>query len=327
LKLGYHTYGLEQPDFKAIATRITLETIDPLQESGRWAGTPATRKFDDAFEKWINIHETSPTWLQEIRVPAEIAPGRYPLTGKIRFKVCDDKGCLPPREEKFAVTLEVKAASGQTEPARTIPGNLANAIKSGPEKKVDKTPTGTRPNPKHPASFAAWADPEKGAPGGTVELHVRVEVDKPWHIYSTTMKQGKEGPRATVIRLSESAGLEPRGGFRSSMAPKRTYDPAVEMETEYHEDEVTWKQVLRVPRTAEAGLHTLKGSILHQLCKASSCLPPLTVPFEVGLELSPEGSLGTADSVANDLLAASPLAEPDGNLESSTAGPDLNDLD
>src|SRR5262249_14450091 len=139
---------------------------------------------------------------------------------------------------------------------------------------------------------------------------------------STTMKQGKEGPRATVIRLIDSAGLESRAGFRSSTPPKKVYDPAVEMETEYHEHEVTWTQVLRVPKTAQPGPYTLKGSILHQLCNASTCLPPLTVPFEVKIEVSPDASLGTADFGSDDLLvaAATAVTGPEASVGESTQG-------
>jgi thiol:disulfide interchange protein DsbD len=114
---SFHTYDLDQPDLPAVASQITLEIKDPFKLLGDWIGTPAEEKFDEILKKRILVHHGSPTWWQEIQVAADAAPGEYKIAGKLRFTVCDEKGCLPPKTEKFEVSVVVEAGTG-TNPAR-----------------------------------------------------------------------------------------------------------------------------------------------------------------------------------------------------------------
>jgi thiol:disulfide interchange protein DsbD len=296
---GYHTYDIEQPDLKAFATKIMLESTGRLKPSGRWSGTKPEEKNDEILGGRIRLHETSPTWSQELRVPADASAGRQAVAGKIRFQVCDDKTCLPPRDDKFEVTLEIKTAAGGAASTKTL------EFPSEPKPKPDaKKPAGskraaTRPKPDHRAAFAFWAEPAKIVPGRAFNLHVQAQVDEHWHIYSTTMKRSQIGPRPTVITITETAGLKPLGEFHSDKPPTKAHDSVLEIDTEYHDGDVTWTQVVKVPEGVKPGKCMLKGHIEHQLCDARQCLQPLKVPFEVTVEVSPDGSPGVPEPVAS----------------------------
>ncbi|MBI3468113.1 MAG: thioredoxin family protein, partial [Planctomycetes bacterium] len=291
---GYHTYDVEQPELKALATQIILERTDPLRGSGRWTGTPVEEKNDELLGGRIRLHETSPTWSQAFKIPADAATGRYTIAGKVRFQVCNDKTCLP-LEEKFEAALEIKSGSDQAPATKTNGGQPERHGKAAAGKKTSSKPAAVQPNPKHFAKFAFWAEPAKIVPGGALKLHVQAQVDEPWHIYSNTMKQAAAGPRPTVISLNQTAGLKSLSEFRSDKPPTKSRDPDEGTDIEYHEGEVTWTQVLKVPKDLKPGTYTLKGSINHMLCKEGLCLPPLTVSFDVAIEVALDGSPGVPE--------------------------------
>jgi thiol:disulfide interchange protein DsbD len=115
---GYHTYAIEQPDLKAVATKITLDSDAPLQLSGTWTESPPHGKFDDVLKALINTHEGKATFSHELVVPGDAAVGEHMVSGSIKLTVCDATGCLPPKDEPFEATVVVEASSG---PAPRVP--------------------------------------------------------------------------------------------------------------------------------------------------------------------------------------------------------------
>ncbi len=121
LQGGYHTYAIEQPDLKAVATKITLDSDGPLEPSGTWRETPPHAKLDDVLKALINTHEGKVTFSHELVVPRAAAAGAHHVTGRIRLTVCDATGCLPPKDEPFEATVQVAAAVGPAPPAPAPP--------------------------------------------------------------------------------------------------------------------------------------------------------------------------------------------------------------
>lgn len=130
---GYHTYDLEQPELPAVASQLTLDSNEPLDLIGGWIGTPPVEKLDDVLNKRIFVHHNEVTWSQEIRVAADAAPGEYKLGGKLRFTVCDDKGCLPPKTEKFEIALRVAAEVATSPMESAAPPLVVGATGNGNE--------------------------------------------------------------------------------------------------------------------------------------------------------------------------------------------------
>jgi len=122
LDLGYHTYDIVQPDEKAVATIISLEKTDPLTAVGDWLGTPPEEKYEPDIKKRHFLHNVSPMWWQEFRVPADAELGELSIAGKIRFTVCNERGCLPPHTEQFQATLTVGA--GDAVAVASAPGAI-----------------------------------------------------------------------------------------------------------------------------------------------------------------------------------------------------------
>jgi thiol:disulfide interchange protein DsbD len=116
LQPGYHTYAIEQPDLKAVATKIALDPDGALEPSGMWTESPPHAKNDDILKALINIHEDKATFYHELIVPADAAVGDRRVTGSIRLTVCDATGCLPPKEEAFEATVAVEASLGPAPP-------------------------------------------------------------------------------------------------------------------------------------------------------------------------------------------------------------------
>jgi thiol:disulfide interchange protein len=156
---GFHTYGLVQPELKELASEITLDALGPLEPAGEWSGTPAEEKVDEVLEKRIFIHHTGPTWERELKVPAGTPPGEYKITGKLRLTVCNEFGCLPPRTEKFEVTLTVgsdSSGSGATP-------RLESATEAEPDSPAEGT-AGPSETAQEPASSTVSKADSKSEP-------------------------------------------------------------------------------------------------------------------------------------------------------------------
>jgi suppressor for copper-sensitivity B len=125
LELGFHTYDIVQPELKDVATQLHVDPPSPLEIAGDWSGTKPEDKVQDNTR--IFVHYEDPTWSLPLRIPADLSPGEYKVTGKVRLLVCNESGCLPPRTEKFSLTLAVLAGSegsgskGASEPANISP--------------------------------------------------------------------------------------------------------------------------------------------------------------------------------------------------------------
>ncbi len=301
LDSGYHTYDIDQPDMKSVATRITLDPADGLEASGRWSGTRPQAKYEPALGKRVFIHDASPTWTQEFQVLPGAAAGKHTIEGKIHYQVCDDNGCLPPRDDSFTATVEVKGvAAGRPSGARSASTKNAAAAEA---------PAALRPKPNYPARFTVSAEPAEAAPRGEIELRIRADLDAGWHIYATSMKQAKSGPRPTVIRLTDRAGLEPRGGVTANTRPITAADPSFGTTSEFYERRVTWSLPIAVPASARPGTYVLKGVIDHQVCNESSCLAPTSQAFEVTVRVLAPGRR-SADAAEPAPAVASSDVEP-----------------
>lgn len=104
----YHLYAMEQPPVDRsgpgpIPTSISL-TGEPevLLLSGTWREPEPTRKWDEGFERDVDVHYGSPqVYEADFVVNPDLDPGEYTLEGRFRYQACTDTGCLPPMNINF----------------------------------------------------------------------------------------------------------------------------------------------------------------------------------------------------------------------------------
>ena len=115
----------------------------------------------------------------------------------------------------------------------------------------------------------AWtlsAQPPSSPPGGKVLVHMAGKIDEGWHLYSMSTpaaiptKIQVTGPAVEKVRP-----LQP--------APKRTFDPNFNSDTEFYEGQVEFLLEVELKKDAPAGDTELAISAKYQTCNPKMCVP------------------------------------------------------
>lgn len=176
LEEGWHLYAITQKPGGPLATKIAVAADSPRQATGPFVSDPLphVRKVDD-IPAWkglpIEEHGDTVTW----RAP--LAAGAGDVKGSVRFQLCQDTSCLPPRTISF-----VAKAAGSGQKSDAAPS--AAAIQYTPDR-------------AH-ATLEAEFGPAKtvGGESGRSVL-VRLVPAEGWHLYQpsgsakTEVGQGK----------------------------------------------------------------------------------------------------------------------------------------
>lgn len=118
---------------------------------------------------------------------------------------------------------------------------------------------------------------------GEIKLTATAEIDEGWHLYDVVPMEGLFAPAATRIYLDEEyKDAELVGGTTSKTEVHEEYEPALEMDARYYENEAVIEQVFKV----KGGVSEVKFFIDYQVCDDRSCMYPLPEEFSVSV---PEG--------------------------------------
>jgi thiol:disulfide interchange protein DsbD len=101
---GWHLYSLKEMDGGPIPTRVTVVEGQAFRLAGAIEAPPPATKQDETFGMEVESYEGS----VEFRIPVRAdAAGRQTLKVAVRYQVCDDKLCLPPRTVPFETVVEI----------------------------------------------------------------------------------------------------------------------------------------------------------------------------------------------------------------------------
>lgn len=108
-------------------------------------------------------------------------------------------------------------------------------------------------------------------------IFIKATIEKGWHIYSQTVKDG--GPVKTAIKFNPSSDYLVTG---QPTAPKpiSKFEQAFKMDVEYYENQVIFQQKVSLKN----GQATVKGTIEYMACNNKECLPPEDVDFSVDVK-------------------------------------------
>lgn len=128
------------------------------------------------------------------------------------------------------------------------------------------------------AKLTTSIEPATAAPGETVTLKVKAELNPTYHIYqyTKTPTTGSDSPIYTSFDLFDTGGLEVVGEWTASKDPIKHADPNFPNVpfVEYFEDDVTWSVKLKVPANAAPGEKTIQVQARYMICNDSTCSPP-----------------------------------------------------
>ena len=130
------------------------------------------------------------------------------------------------------------------------------------------------PAPK-PKSFVVYAAEPLNVPAGkrsVLELHFRV-VDG-FHVNSHTPKSELLIP--TQITLQPAAGVKAEAvEYPAGTSYSFSFDPTEKL------DVYSGAFTVRMPVVADAGMHTVDGTLRYQACDHAACYPPRSLPVQV----------------------------------------------
>lgn len=127
---GWRLYALDQPDGGPIATKITIPEDQPYTFHGDIRAENAKSKPDPNFlidgkPLITKYYETGTTFYVEL-VPVGGRPVPPEVGLDVRFQVCNDSFCLPPRTKRVFPSGEIdvkKPVSGSQSPVSSQPAN------------------------------------------------------------------------------------------------------------------------------------------------------------------------------------------------------------
>jgi len=130
------------------------------------------------------------------------------------------------------------------------------------------------PGPK-PKSFVIYAAEQQVVAAGkrsVLELHFRV-VDG-FHVNSHTPKSELLIP--TQIALQPAAGVKAEAvEYPAGTSYSFSFDPTEKL------DVYSGAFTVKLPVVAEAGVHTVDGTLRYQACDHAACYPPKSLPLQV----------------------------------------------
>jgi thiol:disulfide interchange protein len=134
-----------------------------------------------------------------------------------------------------------------------------------------------------PVTWSTQLEPAdiRAGEGGRIVLSAR--IDPPWHMYSTTMREG--GPVVTRIELVAGKALTAAGKL-AQPEPKRAHDPNFDMDVEEFEGAVAFGIPVKVAAGA-SGEQKAVVRVRYQVCTDKQCLQAKTVEVPVSFKISP----------------------------------------
>ena len=138
----WHMYALDSPVGQSLDVTINaLEggAVDrPLRQS------QPTKEFDPNFEHEAHFFDNAAEVRAGIRMSGDVEQGRHSLTGEIRYMVCNDTVCMPPKTTSFTAEMLVEDAAPRPAFAKAdYNGLLRPDTETGPS--PENLRTGERP--------------------------------------------------------------------------------------------------------------------------------------------------------------------------------------
>ncbi len=117
IESGWHLYSISQGRGGPIPTRISLAD-GPFKMTGVSGPRPAV-KLDPNFGINTETYSGSAAFVIRFAAARDAAEGPQTLDASIRYQVCNDSLCLPPKTVKLASPVTITAAKGKATPTLT----------------------------------------------------------------------------------------------------------------------------------------------------------------------------------------------------------------
>ena len=301
---GWHLYSMSQPEGGPIPTTIRVDEQGAFRLAGDIVQPPVRVVYDPNFDMDTEYIEGDVEFLIPVEVRSQAVSGQHELKASIRFMMCSEKSCLPPRTKSFSTTIQVVP--------RSVPGGTPSAALLAAPVQQDRLPL---LDSVKKVEFALIVENSRLSAGEAGQAALNVQLAPGWHLYSLTQKKG--GPIPTQISLVDNPVFELNGSIEQPEITKE-HDPNFDMEVEYIKGG-DFALPFRVAGDAPGGRHELALKIRFMMCDDQRCLPPQTQTISTVVEVSGGGA-----GPGSEAASARPESAPQGQAESiGSAAPAL----
>ena len=110
---GWHLYSMTQPPGGPLPTAISVEKNPVFEQDGSVRQPPIHKWFDPNFQIDLETFEGDIDFHIPVKIDPSASPGRQTIPVKVRFMVCSDTTCLPPRTKRVTAAISVLPAVSQ----------------------------------------------------------------------------------------------------------------------------------------------------------------------------------------------------------------------
>lgn len=167
---GWHLYSMTQPPGGPIPTSISVEKDPVFKQAGSVQQPPVHKWFDQNFEIETEYLEGDVDFRIPVKISHSASPGKQTIAVKVRFMVCSDTLCLPPRTKRLTAAVSVLPAASGSQPQVSQESATAGPG-SDSRGKVEEASAPPSEPPKATPSRSAVSTPEetKQEPGAGEE--------------------------------------------------------------------------------------------------------------------------------------------------------------
>ena len=126
--------------------------------------------------------------------------------------------------------------------------------------------------PKGHVSYVA--EQQNVAAGKPSVVELRFKVDEGFHVNSHTPKSELLIPTAVTMKPADGVKAG-EATYPAGTSYSFSFDPSEKL------DVYTGEFVVKLPVVAQAGMHTIDGSLRYQACDKAACYPPKSLPVQV----------------------------------------------
>jgi thiol:disulfide interchange protein DsbD len=123
---GWHMYSFTQPPGGPSMSQATLAPKQPFKQAGSVGGPPPHKAYDPNFEMETESYEGTAVFTLPLIVEANAPPGVQNVAIDVRFQVCNENTCLPPKTVNLSAPVKIAAV------AKTAVGGVPSAPSAAP---------------------------------------------------------------------------------------------------------------------------------------------------------------------------------------------------
>jgi thiol:disulfide interchange protein DsbD len=106
IEKGWHLYSTEEIAEGPRPTRISLAPDQPFESKGEIESPEPKSAHDENFNTTTQFYETEVTFRVPVQMLTTAPPGHNKVALQVRYQVCNDHLCLPPKTVKLEVPFE-----------------------------------------------------------------------------------------------------------------------------------------------------------------------------------------------------------------------------